>query len=488
MIDRDFIELAALDAVALLDGEDQEAFDHECRINPELRTTSAEMANLVAAVAVATTPPAPLPPQALADIYARIAPRPESAAARPPRGAAARGARSVLPWAAAAGFALLATWQGWRASSFASSLAEGPRAGQAGAPASGEAGDPESSDPMARPSPDTSEAEAGTTPGRARPPRGFLSNRPGSPIQRMQQDNERLRAEVARLEAAEGIRQGLKGRPSTAELNLIEMLPPGVKVAETAVPLADRAAQALAAGMQSPEDPPQTTTDTGSKDEIKVTPKGTGLQGDVVVDDPTQVPNPRRFNLGEGDQLRHSNFPPRDQWENLGLQPLDANTVFDSKNYALWHQSPDSSEWLAQIPPDNFIPDPSGSYDAPSPSAPNGTPTDNTASAPPPAPSSGFEGGYPYALPIIDEQGRGTLIVQNLPPAPEGEVYQLWMRDARSSTPIQIATLQSPSQGFGHFSFNAAGFLPSSYLMTREKAGQITTPSGTVILKGPPDK
>jgi hypothetical protein len=73
MIDRDSIELAGLKAVSLLDDDELASFTHDCRVNPETRRASAEMCDLVASLAAATTPPTAPPPHALAGIYARLA-------------------------------------------------------------------------------------------------------------------------------------------------------------------------------------------------------------------------------------------------------------------------------------------------------------------------------------------------------------------------------------------------------------------------------
>ncbi|HVT74245.1 MAG TPA: anti-sigma factor [Lacunisphaera sp.] len=102
-------ELAGLHALGLLEGAERAAFEAELVANRELASFHAEL--VVAAASLALTSPSREPP---ADLKELVLTR--CAAAAPEN---ARGVRSlrfspgtVLPWAAAAAFALAAAWYG----------------------------------------------------------------------------------------------------------------------------------------------------------------------------------------------------------------------------------------------------------------------------------------------------------------------------------------------------------------------------------------
>ena len=107
----------------------------------------------------------------------------------------------------------------------------------------------------------------------------------------------------------------------------------------------------------------------------------------------------------------------------------------------------------------------------------------STATADPP--------DHPTAIPIYDAaRDQGALAVSNLPPAPDGECYNLWVTTQNGSRPIYVGTLP-PSSASGadtfDFTLGSTGVLPSGFLLTRdpEDAPASPTPANTV-LQGPP--
>jgi hypothetical protein len=81
----------------------------------------------------------------------------------------------------------------------------------------------------------------------------------------------------------------------------------------------------------------------------------------------------------------------------------------------------------------------------------------------------------------------GTLIVQNLPPAPANQAYYLWLTGPGSSEPIAVGVLppsESPNNLF-EFNLGVPGFVPTGYLLTLENAQAAARPGRNVILQGP---
>jgi anti-sigma-K factor RskA len=105
-------ELAALHALDLLDHAERDAFARELEQSAELRALVAELresAALLAHTAPDAAPPAELRARVLASVESKIENQ-ESKIIRPPVSVF----RSLVPWAAAAAFALLAGWFGQR--------------------------------------------------------------------------------------------------------------------------------------------------------------------------------------------------------------------------------------------------------------------------------------------------------------------------------------------------------------------------------------
>ncbi|HVZ65258.1 MAG TPA: anti-sigma factor [Lacunisphaera sp.] len=102
-------ELASLHAFGLLEGAERNAFESELATNPELQALHAELVS--AAAALALTSPSHEPPAGLKDqVLARCATA-SMERTRPNRPVPFSLGR-VLPWAAAAAFALVAAWYG----------------------------------------------------------------------------------------------------------------------------------------------------------------------------------------------------------------------------------------------------------------------------------------------------------------------------------------------------------------------------------------
>lgn len=105
-------ELASLHAVGLLEGAERDVFESELADNPELQALHANLVATAAALAL-TAPARQPPPELKEEVLARCAAA--SPHTQQPVRAGALSFGAVLPWAAAAVFALAAAWYGRQA-------------------------------------------------------------------------------------------------------------------------------------------------------------------------------------------------------------------------------------------------------------------------------------------------------------------------------------------------------------------------------------
>ena len=97
----------------------------------------------------------------------------------------------------------------------------------------------------------------------------------------------------------------------------------------------------------------------------------------------------------------------------------------------------------------------------------------------------------PSAIPIYDAaRDTGTLVVNNLPPAPTGKVYNLWVTTSHSETPVFVGSLPeitgARSESFD-FSLGSNMVLPSGFALTEDAVEKPVRPSeANTVLQGPP--
>ncbi len=97
----------------------------------------------------------------------------------------------------------------------------------------------------------------------------------------------------------------------------------------------------------------------------------------------------------------------------------------------------------------------------------------------------------PSAIPIYDAaRDAGTLVVSNLPPAPPGKAYNLWVATSHGDKPVFVGSLPeftgARSESFD-FNLGSNMVLPSGFALTEdpvEKPGQPN--EANTILRGPP--
>lgn len=99
----------------------------------------------------------------------------------------------------------------------------------------------------------------------------------------------------------------------------------------------------------------------------------------------------------------------------------------------------------------------------------------------------------PGAIPIYDAaRDAGTLVLSNLPPAPDGWEYNLWVRAKAGDAPVRVGILPdagtSPSESFD-FSLGKEQVVPVGFILTQDPRNQPGIPNqGNTVLEGPPGK
>jgi hypothetical protein len=96
----------------------------------------------------------------------------------------------------------------------------------------------------------------------------------------------------------------------------------------------------------------------------------------------------------------------------------------------------------------------------------------------------------PSAIPIYDAaRDTGTLVVNNLPEAGDGNVYNLWVHTVDGKTPIYVGSLpEGSTNGTDSFDFSLGStkVLPSGFVLTKDQNNQPSTPSASnTVLQGP---
>jgi anti-sigma-K factor RskA len=124
----------------------------------------------------------------------------------------------------------------------------------------------------------------------------------------------------------------------------------------------------------------------------------------------------------------------------------------------------------------------------PEPSAETDVATDDTD---PPEAEVPLVTGPPMAVPIYDAaRDAGTLVVSNLPPAGEGNVYNLWVVTDVGAKPVYLGSLpESSALGADSFDFNLGStmVLPAGFLLTLDPLNAPATPAKeNTVLQGPP--
>ncbi len=541
MIDREHLENAGLHALGLLDPAERRELEREMRFNPSLVHAVSAAEDIVAGVAL-TAPQVAAPAGALARIESRLTARRPGATQRLVSGVAAllEKRAAVRPgWRhpavpVAAGLAALLMALAWRHDRLATEwkteherLLRIERERTQGSAPEADRGDGTGAAVAAK-SGDATKPSRGTT----QPPRSYLSSAQGAPEVRLVQDPQKLQAELDRLRADRNAR--LHPPSGVVDLRIMEMRPPGTAPAESPprTLLTDRVGDALARGVE-PE-PAKTASDaqsapdpkTPAKDmpaaekslpaENPVAPKstpatptpplhlsgnGASASQDIYVDQ--GMVNLNALNLHPDSQVVHNHFPDDADFNRYGLMRIDDRSVWDGQGW-VWHRSDDGKTYVGQKVPAGWTPpdpdDPGTTVAPPLRSAPprlTGEVEQTAPVTPMPAGAAPVESGMagesapvapPWALPVLDQNGQGILIVQNLPQAPAGMHYVLGGQFSGMTEVVPLGVLPADRQSTDRLAFTVApGLLPTGYRLSLEPIPGATDVAGgsKIILQAP---
>lgn len=273
-------------------------------------------------------------------------------------------------------------------------------------------------------------------------------------------DRPALERKLAELQRAQEAR--MQQSPGIARTVVTELNPAGKSGTSSRTPaLADEVAEIIAAGM--------TRTRSGKPFSLSNTDR-TRPGGGMTFEE--GLPNLSGFTLPPDTTFLHNHFP-TDTWQDWeGLHLLKDGSFYDELNNLHW-KPVSGGRYSGSVPEEPIILEESA--------APRDTPVT------PPAQSSTTDSQQPLVWSIYDEsRGEGRLVINDLPPAPEGKSYQLWFEDANTTAPVTAGLLPPLEDGEGQVWFNLTpGISPTRYRITLEPAGGSPQPTGTSVLSGP---
>ncbi|HEX2747921.1 MAG TPA: hypothetical protein VHM91_07985 [Verrucomicrobiales bacterium] len=325
------------------------------------------------------------------------------------------------------------------------------------------------------------ETAEGTTEGR--PPGGLHKQmRPARDYQ-LVQSLDRLRDEVSRLRAGDAERY--ESRNGVARVVVMELngQPATGTPAKQPRLTSDKLSDIVAAGLSgksgetppSSDVPPAEGSTPPEKRPITLRP-GDTWNGEFVVPAGEPLPDFSLLNLPPGVSIRYGSLPLEDPvWaENFHPVTGTAGTYYDVRNDVIWSPSNDyPGEFTGRRPGAEFNKD---TYAL----QPDSTQPPASGSGSTPVNGSGYS-----AWTIFDETtGRGSIIVEDMAPAPEGMVYRLSFEDTAHGRTVQVGDLPELESGSGRVQFEMGlpGYAPSSWqlhLVDRK------TGAATRVLQGP---
>jgi len=493
ILDDQSIEQSASYALGLLEPEELESFEHELRVNPDLEECTLQFRDLSVAVGVAAGAPLQSPPvNVLTGALARIGvggAKPERPASVGDRFAFFRTMPGLVT-AIAASLVLfgggLTVWHNVSGiSDDKDQLADGP--GSAG-----------SGDKIYI----TRDGETvATLDADERTVRELMAklNR----IQRLRatsgviQDVGRLQKELQALRKADSDR--FASNPRVSRSVTIRMVPPGADPASEedaalADELFDYLTEKIGGGKGVGGSVDDGVAEVGETDPI--VPDDVILEGNETG---LVVPDINELN---GGGLYYRDFPSRADHH----EPIDDGRVLDKANNLIWVETDQPGIYQAVAPPANFDPDfvedyvgqipERGSLPGPAPSeaTPEMSPEEVVESEPvvPASDDPGVdfisEPEPPTAVSYYEQTtGHGSILVGNLPPAGDGQVYQLWMRNLADDRVVNVGSLPDFETGTESFDFDLhePGITPAGFFLTLEPEGEVRQPGDNIVLQGP---
>ncbi|HWB03893.1 MAG TPA: hypothetical protein VG796_12775 [Verrucomicrobiales bacterium] len=299
------------------------------------------------------------------------------------------------------------------------------------------------------------------------------------------QSLDRLRDEVSRLRAGDAERYETRNGVARVVVMELNGQPAAGTPARQPRLTSDKLSDIVAAGLSgkagdtppSSEVPPGDGSTPPEKRPITLRP-GDTWNGEFVVPAGEPLPDFSLLNLPPGVSIRYGSLPVQDPLWAENFHPVNgiAGSYYDVRNDVIWSPSNDyPGEFTGRRPGAEFNKD---TYTL----QPDSTPPPAAAS-PESTPLNG-SGSY-SAWTIFDETtGRGSIIVEDMAPAPEGMVYRLSFEDTAHGRTVQVGDLPELKTGSGRVQFEMGlpGYAPSSWqLQLVDK----TTGAATPVLRGP---
>ena len=419
-------------------------FEH---LLPE-KTRAAEARSLLdtaAEAALAMSPAAPMPGTILQGALDRIQRR---------EAGGKTGRRVIL-------------WSGWAAAAAACAALWLRHPQATAAPADGSAGEP-GLPGMANGSHGAKSESGGGAESQGSPariaPRGQFRTLRGISKHPDTDDADALRGELRRLSNSH--QERFHAAPGLARMVVVEMTAPGAAEKHTTAPrlTPERVSDIMAAGLTG-DRPPEAKPAGSSMDTPPMKLRPGSRPSEIILE---KGLGPLGFlDLPEEVTLRHNDFPVND-WENAGLLRSPDGKFFDATGRILWEPGA-GGQYIGRRVPEGF--------DAA-----------RFTTAPPQPGRAQVDAAAPVAYTLFDETtGAGSIVIADLPSAPQGQAYQLWLTDSMQQSPVSVGLLPELDGGSGRVFFDtlAPGFAPSGYYLTLEPASGSAQPGGTKVLSGP---
>ncbi len=323
-------------------------------------------------------------------------------------------------------------------------------------------------------------------------PRGKLRDRQRNVRDyQLVQSVDRLRKEIGRLRAADAERY--TPRNGVARIVVMELGEPRNKQATAGKLSSDRLADIVAAGVTGSGSQPDSSADKPADPSAAPSPEkrpiilrpGDTWNNEFVVPAGEPLPDFSVLGLPPGVSIRYGSLPLDDpQWGD-NFHPVNGqeSTYYDQRNDVIWTPSADHpGEFVGRRPGMEFNKDSFQFTEPPgSPRATTATPQPEPRDTAVPAteanevPMSGWT--------IFDETtGKGSIVVNDLAPTPEGMTYRLSFEDAAQSRTVPVGDLPVLENGGGrvYFDLGVSGYSPARY-----RLDLVSKDAATPVLHGP---
>jgi hypothetical protein len=288
----------------------------------------------------------------------------------------------------------------------------------------------------------------------------------------LRQDFEKLKQELGTLKGAQATT--LLSDPKVARPTIIELSDPArpAGIGKDKTPLSERIGEKLNRDLEDATGKEPDAPSAPDQQETPAKPRSTYFDRNAPSEGTFQVPG-GVTEIGGGyfyDPNRNLIMEPTGDGQTFTLRTPGPD--FDPANPRLM-PTVDLSQGLPEPEP---TPKPPTATIKPDPK-PILTDADTTPSY--------IDNGYAW---VDQTSGQGALILPpGVPSPPDGQSYWLWMTVPGRDGPVAVGRVEDvpTSGGSVEFTLPQSGLLPGSFILTQEGPGNPSSPSKTIILKGP---